>query len=132
MSILDSTQVPVITTHADTFARLYASSTGLIRRFFGDARPTLKASLTKLNEECDELKQALWELESGETTQTDHLAGEAADVLVTLLNTLYAVGVEYSQLEAALNRTIEKNDAKTHDTHEVVNGLIARKKRGVE
>lgn len=132
MSLIDTTQIHVIQKVDNILKRTHDSSTGLIRRFFGDARPTIKASLAKFNEECDELKQAIWELESGETTLTDHLAGEAADVLVTLLNTLYAVGVEYPQLEAALNRTIEKNDLKTRDTHEVVGGLIARKKRGVE
>jgi NTP pyrophosphatase (non-canonical NTP hydrolase) len=53
---------------------------------------------------------------------------EGADVIVTVIGLLQAHNIEYDALEAAIERVIAKNDAKTHETHELVNGKITRMK----
>lgn len=108
--------------------QVWNSSTGLIQRFFGDKKPTLKAALTKLNEELDELKEELFLMADGATINHDRVAKEAADVFVTLINTLYASGVTAEAFTYEIACTVAKNDAKTHETHYInAQGLIARK-----
>jgi phosphoribosyl-ATP pyrophosphohydrolase len=52
---------------------------------------------------------------------------EAADVMVTVISTLMASGVTLRDLVQAMDAVIKKNDAKTANTHHLVNGKITRK-----
>jgi NTP pyrophosphatase (non-canonical NTP hydrolase) len=57
----------------------------------------------------------------------DHIAEEAADVMVTIVGVCDAAGVDAERLVAQLYAVIAKNDAKTHETHVVFDGKIRRR-----
>lgn len=103
--------------------KLWESSTGLIKRF--GLKPPPELVLTKFIEEAGEFMQAV-----RDSRVSDYDLGSAAhegvDVIVTVLNTLNAMGLNLEQIEAAMEDVIAKNDAKTYRTHEVVNGIIER------
>lgn len=56
-----------------------------------------------------------------------HLSEEAVDLFVVVLGLLQAHNIPNSHLEEAIENVIAKNDAKTHDTHELRDGKITRK-----
>ena len=56
------------------------------------------------------------------------IINEAADVIVTVLGLLQGHDIEYDDLLTAMGRIAEKNNAKTTETHHIVNGLITRRK----
>jgi len=67
-------------------------------------------------------------VEAALTDDVEELAEEGADLIVTLMGTLMARGVDLESLEAAMRRVAAKNDAKTHTTHHVNSaGKIARR-----
>ena len=57
----------------------------------------------------------------------NHIAEEAADVMVTLVGVCQAAGVEPEQLIQQVYAVIAKNNAKTHDTHVYTDGKIRRR-----
>lgn len=57
----------------------------------------------------------------------NHIAEEAADVIVTLIGVCQATGVTPDQLIEQLYAVIAKNDAKNHDTHIYTDGKIRRR-----
>lgn len=60
-------------------------------------------------------------------SQTHAVKKEALDVVVTVMGLLQAHGVTWEYVEWTANEVAKKNDAKTLDTHELVNGKITRK-----
>lgn len=69
----------------------------------------------------------------GEATALDvdreKLANEAVDVMVVVMGMLQLHSVGYDEFEAAILRTVEKNDGKTADTHylDTMTGKITRR-----
>jgi NTP pyrophosphatase (non-canonical NTP hydrolase) len=58
----------------------------------------------------------------------DHMAEEAADVIVTVIGLCEAAGIDPDHLIRQIYAVIDKNDAKTHDTHAFIDGKIRRRK----
>lgn len=111
-----------------TLQAIWASSTGLLERF--NLMPTRKASFLKFQEEIFEMQEALDTLSGSRKTLPfrDDAADELADVLITLLNIGYTAGLTHEEIEKALVRKCGKNDAKSHLTHEIRDGQIAKRK----
>lgn len=104
---------------------LYRSTAALYARF--EVEPTLENTSRRFFEEVCEFKEAC-DYEAFTDSDTRILiANEAADVLVTTIGMLLAMGMKPHELAAAISRVIAKNDSKTHATHELVNGKITRK-----
>ena len=59
----------------------------------------------------------------------DHIAEEAADVIVTVIALCHAAGIPPEQMIRQMYAVIDKNDAKTHDTHAFIDGKIRRLKK---
>lgn len=57
----------------------------------------------------------------------DHIAEEAADVIVTIIGICDAAGVDAERLVAQLYAVIAKNNAKSHQIHIVADGKIRRR-----
>ncbi len=57
----------------------------------------------------------------------NHIAEEAADVIVTLIGVCQSTGVTPEQLIEQLYAVIAKNDAKNHETHVYTDGKIRRR-----
>lgn len=111
--------------------KLWNSSTDLLKRF--NLAPTPQVSFRKFQEECDEFEAAIFDKESDEfeatifdPDDTGEPLLEAVDVMVTILNMLYALGYTYENLESAVERVIVKNDSKSWKSHHIVNGTIER------
>jgi NTP pyrophosphatase (non-canonical NTP hydrolase) len=60
-------------------------------------------------------------------TDPDHIAEEAADVIVTVIGVCDSAGIDMDRLIGQLYAVIAKNDAKTHDTHIYTDGKIRRR-----
>lgn len=88
---------------------------------FGVTQETPSA-LRNFQEEVNELIEAA---QAG--TDRDHIAEEAADVIVTIVGVCDAAGVSPERLIDQLYAVIAKNDAKTHATHVVADGKIRRR-----
>lgn len=132
---------------------VFDSGDNLERRF--GASPSIDEALRIFNEEVFELINAVVRQDEytycgGDTGDTvmeyeyiSDVHEEAADVLYTLLGVLRAVekyyakwhganpelndGVTVAKFTGALHRILDKNNAKTHETHELVGGKIRRK-----
>lgn len=115
-----------------TVRTVWNSSTDLLKRF--ELTPTAKASWLKAQEELAELHEALFKLSRHRkcVPYQQDAAEELADCLVTLLNVGYTAGLTVEQIEAALETVCAKNDAKSHDTHEVRGGTVKRKAQEVQ
>jgi NTP pyrophosphatase (non-canonical NTP hydrolase) len=101
---------------------LYDSSTGLLQRF--GVKPSVAEQFAVFEEEVGEFSAAVQIAGSGNPIE------EGADVIVTVLNTLYAMGFCYEDVQYAVEAVIRKNDSKTWDSHFVnQNGKIQRKGR---
>lgn len=83
--------------------------------------PNLGESIAIFMEEVGEVVQAC------QDEDAEHAAEEAADVIWTLINLLEVRGIDPYDLEVAVYEVVRKNGAKTHDTHELVDGKIRRK-----
>ncbi len=106
----------------DTLRDLIRSTVEFYDRF--EVTPQLEPSLRVFQEEVDELIEAT---HNGDNKQ--HIAEEAADVFVTAIGMCLAAGVDGEQIIAQTRAVIDKNDAKTHETHAInENGKIARRK----
>lgn len=105
----------------DTLRDLIQSTADFYARF--DYRPPFEAVLRVFQEEVGELIEAV---ESGQ--DKDHMAEEAADVFVTAIGLCLTAGVEPEAIIRQTRMVIDKNNAKTHDTHHIdANGKIARR-----
>lgn len=101
------------------FTNLYDSAHYLIDRF--DVNLDRTTAWTKFMEEVEELAN---EVAGGDS---DSVAAEAVDVIVTIINVLRPCGVTEDQLIYWMRETYVKNDTKNWDTHTVIDGLIIRK-----
>lgn len=110
-----------------TLYDIWASSTGLLKRF--DLMPSPKKSWGKMNEELWELQEALFKLSGNRKNipYKDDTAEELADVIVTVLNVAYSAGLDIADIEKALQRVIDKNGSKNHETHISDGGWIKRR-----
>lgn len=107
----------------DPLRDLVRSTLALYERF--GVEPQLDAATRVFEEEVAEFIEAA---RAGDNRQ--HTAEEAADVLVTVIGLCKAAGVPPEMLIEQIHAVIEKNDAKTHATHEInADGKIARKSR---
>ena len=79
-------------------------------------------SIRNFQEEVNELIEAA---QAG--ADKDHIAEEAADVIVTTIGVCDAAGVDPERLVAQIYAVIAKNNAKTHETHVVADGKIRRR-----
>ena len=109
-------------TYPDFLTRLYLSTDDLYARF--GLLPTREATLAKLAEETAELTEAVTF-----DAPSQAIEEEAADAIVTVLGVCIAVGITMRYLARAVERVIEKNDAKTPETHIVRDGLIVRRSK---
>jgi len=109
-------------THPDFLTRLYLSTDDLYARF--GLRPTREATLAKLAEEARELTDAVVY-----DAPYEAIAEEAVDVLVCVLGVCIAAGITLHDVTRAVERVIEKNNAKTWDTHTVLDKLIVRRSK---
>lgn len=107
--------------NTDTLRDLIQSTVDLYQRF--DRTFNLKAQLPIFQEEVNELITAA---QAGGNTQ--HIAEEAGDVFVTAIGLALAAGATPEQLIAQAQAVVQKNNAKTHQTHHVnEDGKIARR-----
>lgn len=105
----------------DTLKSLIESTQEFFERF--DVTPQLPTTIRVFEEEVGELIEAA---EAG--TDMNHIAEECADVFVTAIGICLAHGIDAEQILAQTRMVIEKNDAKTHETHAINEyGKIARR-----
>ncbi|MEZ4670292.1 MAG: MazG nucleotide pyrophosphohydrolase domain-containing protein [Anaerolineae bacterium] len=104
----------------DPLRDLMRSTLEFYARF--DWQPEVEGAVKVFQEEVGELIEA-----ATDGTNHDHIAEEAADVLVTVIGVCAAAGVTPDQLIRQLYRVVDKNNAKTHDTHIYVDGKIRRR-----
>lgn len=108
----------------DTLERLWTSTANLYERFDLDA--PIEDRQRKFREEVDEF---LWEVKVFSYGGADvaALTEEAMDVFVTTIGLLQKYGVRLEEVQERAEFVASKNDAKDHTTHELRDGLIARK-----
>ena len=105
----------------DQFVNMYESSYDLLSRF-GIPINIYRATL-KLQEEVQEFFEAV------EKQDLDNAVLEACDVITSLISTLYNLNITEDELIGAMRSTYLKNDAKTWETHTVINGMIVRQEK---
>lgn len=106
----------------DPLGDLARSTLAFYERF--DVQPDVAGAIRNFREEADELVEAA---STGE--DIDHIAEEAADVFVTAIGVCWSRGVDVEKLIEQVYAVIDKNDAKTHETHVLVNGKITRRSK---
>lgn len=113
----------------DMLERLWQSTEALPKRF--DLAVEIDAQMRKVHEEVYEFTREVHHWEHDEDTRLLDMgmdaASEAVDVIVTMMMVLQQMGVSQSLFAEMVQMVAEKNDAKTTSTHEVRNGMIARK-----
>ncbi len=85
-------------------------------------QPVAEDAIRVFEEEVREVTEA-----AQDGTDKNHIAEEAADVIVTLIGVCHATGVTPEQLIEQLYVVVAKNDAKNHDTHVYTDGKIRRR-----
>jgi NTP pyrophosphatase (non-canonical NTP hydrolase) len=105
------------TTKTDPLRDLAISTYAFYRRFHVTPQPQFESQ--NFLEEVNELLEAV---ASGQ--DRDHIAEEAADVIVTTIGLCASMGVEIDELVEQIYKVIEKNDAKTLETHKNLDGKI--------
>jgi NTP pyrophosphatase (non-canonical NTP hydrolase) len=85
-------------------------------------QPLTNDAIRVFEEEVREVTEA-----AQDGTDKNHIAEEAADVIVTLIGVCQAAGVTPDQLIEQLHVVVAKNDAKNHDTHVYTDGKIRRR-----
>ena len=85
-------------------------------------QPVTADAIRVFQEEVDEVIEA-----AQDGTDKNHIAEEAADVIVTVIGLCQATGVDPEMLIQQLYAVIDKNDAKTHETHVYTDGKIRRR-----
>lgn len=116
------------------FSELWLSTRNFRVRFWANGKPPFEAQMKVLNEEYGEFVHECYgaALEN-ECYNNDvdklGMANEAADLIVTVLGACMDIGgLTLEDVEAALLRVAEKNDAKTRETHTINgNGKVVRK-----
>ena len=110
-----------MTSQSDPLRDLARSTLAFYQRF--GVQPELEPATLVLQEEVDELIEAAHDNE-----QTERVAEEAADVMVTVIGLCDAAGVSIDDIVSQVYAVIDKNDAKTHETHHInAAGKIARR-----
>jgi NTP pyrophosphatase (non-canonical NTP hydrolase) len=109
-----------LTRSGDCLRDLAHSTREFYERF--GVQPELKNCIQNFQEEVRELIEA-----AREGSDQNHTAEEAADVFVTAIGICYAAGVSVERLVEQVYAVIEKNDAKTHETHVYHDGKIRRR-----
>jgi NTP pyrophosphatase (non-canonical NTP hydrolase) len=138
----------------DVFKAVFTSTLNLYKRF--DLTPVPENTTRKLNEEVYEFLKAvdkatavfevdrLLDERNIVTSRAKYdayveavgahyrelhaqIAEEGADVIITVVGVLIAMGITPEQARKALAAKLAKNDAKTPDTHQVIKGLIVKK-----
>jgi NTP pyrophosphatase (non-canonical NTP hydrolase) len=104
----------------DSLRDLAHSTYDFYRRF--NVTPTQSDSIMNFEEEVHELIEAV---HAG--TDPDHIAEEAADVMVTAIGVCQSAGVDIEQIIERVYFVIAKNNAKTHETHVHKDGKIRRR-----
>lgn len=107
-------------TNNDPLRDLMRSTQAFYDRF--GWQPVTPDAIKVFEEEVREVTEA-----AQDGTDKNHIAEEAADVIVTLIGVCQASGVEPEQLIQQLYAVIAKNDAKNHDTHVYTDGKIRRR-----
>jgi phosphoribosyl-ATP pyrophosphohydrolase len=103
--------------------RLWESTEDLYRRFDLDA--PMVDRVIKFNEEAHEfLTEAL-----KTTGENGALVVEGWDVIVTIIGILQKSGISMDQFFGYEEVVSNKNNAKTHETHVIHNGLITRRSK---
>ncbi|HLA99584.1 MAG TPA: MazG nucleotide pyrophosphohydrolase domain-containing protein [Anaerolineales bacterium] len=102
------------------FVDLAESTFAFYDRF--DATPQVESASRNLLEEVNEFIEA-----AREGNNRTHIAEEAADVIVTTLGLCQASRIGIDELIKQIYAVIDKNNAKTHETHVYVDGKIRRK-----
>lgn len=110
---------------ADPFSFGWFATKAFHRRFNLDTQDH-QARRRKLLEEVGEFLETSLGLELGYPAK-DAMLEEAADVYITLAGVLQSHGVLFAEFENAIRQVAEKNNQKTLETHETVNGFIRRK-----
>ncbi len=105
----------------DPLRQLAASTQAFYDRF--GVIPMPEDAIPVFEEEVRELIEAV---RQGDTAT--HIGEEAADVIVTVLGVCFAAGLTIDDLITQIDAVIRKNDAKTSETHAVIDGKIRRKK----
>lgn len=105
---------------SDLLKSLWTSTHQLHRRFGVELTP--RSRIDKFNEESIEFTEA-----ARPSTEPDAVAEELADVIVTGIGVLMSLNIGVGKLEKAISAVIAKNNAKTNETHRVVNGKIVRR-----
>ena len=98
-----------------------AQSTADFYARFG-VQPQVENCVMNFSEEVRELIEA-----ARAGTDQDHIAEEAADVIVTALGVCFASGIGVDQIIRQVYAVVAKNDAKTHETHVYRDGKIRRR-----
>ncbi len=106
--------------HDNVFETLVESTVAFYRRFA--VTPMTDEMIRVFREEVGELIEA-----AQEGTDRNHIAEEAADVIVTVLGLCLACGVDPITINEGLTYVAAKNDAKTHATHHYKDGKIRRR-----
>lgn len=106
--------------HTDSLRDLAHSTYNFYQRF--NVTPTPADAVMNFEEEVRELIEA-----AQQGKDADHIAEEAADVMVTAIGLCQSVGVDIEQIIARVYFVIAKNDSKTHETHVHVDGKIRRR-----
>ncbi|MBL8116704.1 MAG: hypothetical protein J0L63_00540 [Anaerolineae bacterium] len=107
-------------TQTDPLRDLIRSTLDFYARF--DWQPELTGAAKVFQEEVAELLEA-----AHEGSNKDHIAEEAADVMVTVIGVCQAAGVDPQLLIDQLYAVVAKNNAKTHETHIYLDGKIRRR-----
>lgn len=107
-------------TAQDPLRELIRSTLEFYARF--GVRPKVEEATPIFEEEVREFIEAA---HNGQ--DKDHIAEEAADVIVTVIGLCEAADVGADRLIAQLLRVAAKNDAKTHETHVYRDGKIRRR-----
>lgn len=97
----------------DELRAVWISTQDLHKRFFSDKPPTFQARYRVFMEEVAEFTLDL--TNTGENEP--FVVHEAADVLVTLIGLLQGYGIEFGEFCEAIESVVDKNDAKTLETH---------------
>ena len=108
------------TQQQDSIRDLFMGTAAFYERF--GYVPQLTDSMANFREEARELIEAA---EDGSDVR--HIAEEAADVFVTAIGVCMARGVDIDLLIEQVYAVINKNDAKTHETHIYTEGKIRRR-----
>lgn len=107
--------------------RLWNSTADLYKRFNLDA--PIKDRQIKFDEEVKEFKQEIRAIVEHIGGSGDALVEEAVDVIVTTIGILQKFGVDIDDLMEKIELVALKNDAKTHETHVIWNGLITKRSK---